>query len=68
MGLGTAAFVDVRNGYPYGTTQATTDLSGFVRSFQGRDRSNALRAQATQQVAEALIPEIAEMLQRLAVQ
>lgn len=68
MGLGTAALIDVRNGYPYGTTQVTADLSGFARTFQSNRRSQELRAQATAQVAAALIPEIDEMLDMLAKQ
>lgn len=65
-GIGAAAFVDVRNGYPYGTTQVTADLSGFARTFQADQRSQELRAQAALKVAEELVPDIEEMLQKLA--
>ncbi len=65
-GIGAAAFVDVRNGYPYGTTQVAADLSGFSRTFQADRRSNELRAQATLKVAEALVPDIETMLSELA--
>lgn len=65
-GIGAAAFIDVRNGYPYGTTQVTADLSGFARTFQADRRSGELRAQATLKVAEALVPDIEEMLTELA--
>ena len=65
-GIGAAAFVDVRNGYPYGTTQVTADLSGFARTFQADRRSAELRAQATLKVAEALVPDIETMLSELA--
>ncbi len=65
-GIGAAAFVDVRNGYPYGTTQVAADLSGFARTFQADRRSNELRAQATLKVAEALVPDIETMLSELA--
>ncbi len=65
-GIGAAAFVDVRNGYPYGTTQVAADLSGFARTFQADLRSNELRAQATLKVAEALVPDIETMLSELA--
>lgn len=65
-GIGAAAFLDVRNGYPYGTTQVTTDLSGFARTFQVNIRSSELRAQATMKVAEALVPDIEKMLSELA--
>ena len=65
-GVGAAAFIDVRNGYPYGTTQVTADLSGFARTFQAHRRSDELRAQATLKVTEALVPDIETMLSELA--
>lgn len=65
-GIGAAAFIDVRNGYPYGTTQVTTDLTGFSRTFQADRQSAMLRAQATLQVAKALVPKIEDMLANLA--
>lgn len=65
-GIGAAAFLDVRNGYPYATTQVSADLSGFARTFQADRRSNELRARATLKVAEALVPDIEEMLSELA--
>lgn len=65
-GIGAAAFVDVRNGYPYATTQVSADLSGFARTFQADRRSNELRARATLKVAEALVPDLEEMLSELA--
>lgn len=64
-GIGAAAFLDVRNGYPYGTTQVSADLSGFSRTFQADRRSAELRAEATLKVAEALVPDIEEMLEAL---
>lgn len=65
-GVGAAMFVDVRNGYPYGTTQTAADLSGYARSFASDRRSDTLRAQATLKVAEALVPDVEDMLQQLA--
>ncbi|MFQ1699335.1 hypothetical protein ACJ5NV_01950 [Loktanella agnita] len=65
-GIGAAAFIDVRNGYPYSTTQVSADLSGFARSFQVGRRSNVLQARATLKVAEALVPDIEKMLAELA--
>ncbi len=65
-GMGVAAFIDVRNGYPYGTAQTTTDLSGFARSFQAGSRSEALRDRAILKVAQALVPDIEDLLVRLA--
>jgi hypothetical protein len=66
-GIGAAAFIDVRNAYPYGTTQVTADLSGLARTFQADRRSQELRARATLKVAEALVPDIEQMLSELAV-
>ncbi|KIT14627.1 hypothetical protein [Jannaschia aquimarina] len=64
-GIGTAAFLDVRNGYPYGTVTATEDLSGLARTF-GADRANArLRERATARVASQLLPQVEEMLVQL---
>ena len=65
-GIGAAAFIDVRNGYPYGTTQVSADLSGFARTFREDRRSRELQARATLKVAEALVPDIEEMLAELA--
>lgn len=65
-GLGSAIFVDVRNGYPYGTASASEDLSGLARSFgTSRARQN-LRDRATTRVARKLLPQVDEMLTELA--
>jgi hypothetical protein len=67
-GIGAAAFLDVRNGYPYGTTQVAADLSGFARTFQSSRRRTELQAEATLKVAQALVPDIEKMLIELAQQ
>jgi hypothetical protein len=61
-GVGQAILLDVRNGYPYGTTTATEDLSGLGRSFGTNRREEALRDRAAARVALALIPEMEAML------
>lgn len=64
-GVGAAVFLDVRNGYPYGTAQASEDLSGLARSWSA-DRANArLRDRAMRRTARALLPEVEEMLDAL---
>ncbi len=64
-GIGQAAFIDVRNGYPYGTTTVTEDLSGLARSFFGNQRSKILRDKAELAVTKKLIPDIEKMLKML---
>ena len=66
LGIGAAAMVDVRNGYPYGTAEVSTDLSGLSRTFQADRRSAELRARATLEVARVLVPDVEILLQRLA--
>lgn len=64
-GVGSAAFVDVRNGYPYSNVTTTTDLSGLGRSFNSGRAAARLRDKAIQRTAEALMPQVQEMLQEL---
>lgn len=65
-GLGNAIFLDVRNGYPYGTAQVAEDLSGLARSFGTQRRAQALQDRATLKVFKALVPEVQAMLTELA--
>ncbi len=65
-GIGQALFVDVRNGYPYGTAQTAQDLSGLGRSFGTSRRTEALRAKAISKTAAALFREVEKMLADLA--
>ncbi|MEL6585978.1 MAG: hypothetical protein AAFY65_05990 [Pseudomonadota bacterium] len=62
IGIGNAAFLDVRNGYPYGTVSTTEDLSGLARSFGTRRAEQRLQDRATRKVAQTLLPEVDEML------
>ena len=66
QGIGTAIFLDVRNGYPYGTATAVEDLTGLARSFGTGRAEAALRARAERAVARELLPEVEAMLARLA--
>ncbi|HBG99529.1 MAG TPA: hypothetical protein DDY29_12680 [Rhodobacteraceae bacterium] len=65
VGIGQALFVDVRNGYPYGTAQAAEDLSGLARSFGHHRTAEALRERAILKTAEALVPEVEAMFVEL---
>ncbi len=64
-GIGQALFLDVRNGYPYGTAQATEDLSGLARSFGTHRRDAALQQKAIVKTTAALLPEVETMLTNL---
>ena len=66
QGIGNAIFLDVRSGYPYGTVSATEDLTGLARSFGTRQAEANLRARAERAVVRELLPEVEEMLARLA--
>ncbi len=60
-GRAAALFVDVRNGYPYGTANASADLTSYFMSW-GSDRETAIRQQeASRTVVENLVPEVEAM-------
>lgn len=61
-GVGAALFVDVRNGYPYGTVSTTKDLQGLARSWHGNSATRRLQERATLDVAQDLLPKVDEML------
>jgi hypothetical protein len=61
-GTGTAAFVDVRSGYVYGTAAASEGLAGLARSYDGPGADAALRGRASFEVAQALLPRVDDML------
>ena len=64
-GVGAAALIDVRNGYPYATTGTSVRLDGLARSFNGDRATRRLMDRATADVARALLPEVDAMLRRL---
>ncbi|MCB9959934.1 MAG: hypothetical protein H6843_15155 [Rhodospirillaceae bacterium] len=64
-GAADALLVDVRNGYPYGTASAETDLGGFTTMFDEGDRARELRTDAVRAVVAALIPEVDRMVGEL---
>ncbi|MCV6595313.1 MAG: hypothetical protein OIF48_20380 [Silicimonas sp.] len=64
-GIGAAAFVDTRNGYTYGHSHMTKDLTGLARSWYGDQAERRLREKAVGEIARDLMPEIDEMLVRL---
>lgn len=64
-GIGAAAFVDTRNGYTYGHSHMTRDLTGLARSWYGDQAERRLREKAVAAIARDLMPEIDEMLRQL---
>jgi hypothetical protein len=64
-GVAQAIFLDVRTGYPYGTAQAATDLSGLGRSFGRHRREDKLQEKATDKVFAELVPEVEAMFGKL---
>lgn len=65
-GVATALLLDVRNGYPYGTADAQSDLSALSPSWGSDARENDLAEQARVDVVTKLVPEIASMFHELA--
>ena len=65
-GVAAAMLLDVRNGYPYGTATADTDLSGLSATWDKGSRTDALREQAALKVARKLVPEVDAMIGQLA--
>lgn len=61
-GLARALLMDVRNGYPYGSTHTMTDLSTLSPSWGSDARETDLKREAMQVVAKALVPEVDRML------
>ena len=64
-GVGSAIFLDVRNGYPYASAGTSVDLGGLARSYGTRRAEARLRERATARVAEKLLPEVDAMLAQL---
>ncbi len=64
-GFASALLVDVRNGYPYGTAQATAKDSGISTLIGSYDRAQALAQEARTQAAIALTDEVEKMARNL---
>ncbi len=64
-GRGRALLMDVRNGYPYGTAQATVDLSRKTSSWGSNEETEALREAATLKVTRDLAREVEAMMGKL---
>ena len=67
-GLGRALLMDVRNGYPYGTADASVDLAEYSPSFGSDARTEDLRRQAVLKVTEKLAGEVDTMLRDLVIE
>lgn len=61
-GRASALFVDVRNGYPYGTASAAVDLSTYFVSWGSDRKTDQKRDEAIRKVVEKLIPEVETMI------
>lgn len=68
QGIAQALLLDVRNGYPYGTANAESDLSELWTSWGAYDRQEELQNKAARKVVENLMPEVDEMLDKLVLQ
>ena len=61
-GRASALFVDVLNGYPYGTATARVDLSSYFISWGSDRRTEQKRDEAAKTVVDRLIPEVEQMM------
>lgn len=61
-GRASAMFVDVLNGYPYGTTTASVDLSSYYISWGSDRKTEQKRNEAAKAVVDKLIPEVEKMI------
>ena len=55
-------FVDVLNGYPYGTATASVDLSSYYISWGSDRKTEQKRDEAAKAVVDKLIPEVEKMI------
>jgi hypothetical protein len=60
-----AMFVDVRNGYPYGTAMAQAEQTGIWMNAGSTERSIELRRTAEVEAVKKLTLEVATMMERL---
>lgn len=65
QGVASAILLDVRNGYHYGTVQATADDKGLSARFSTRDAEAELSARVSQAVVVKLAGETEAMLRKL---
>ena len=64
-GVARAFLMDVRNGYPYGSTSAQVSLSDLGPSFGSDRRRDALRKKALLKVAAGLVPKVETLFRDL---
>ena len=67
VGQANGILIDVRNGYPYGTAQATVDQKAASTLFGQHDKRRSLSEAARQQAAVALTGEVRAMIDTLKV-
>lgn len=61
-GAASALLLDVRNGYPYGTANATSDLSRLSNTYGSASRTRKAGDEAVQQAVVNLVPEVERMI------
>lgn len=64
-GRAVAMFVDVLNGYPYGTATASADLSKYFTSWGSGRETETKREEVIGEVVKNLVPEVEEMMLKL---
>lgn len=64
-GAAAALLIDVRNGYPYGRTDAAVELSELATSWGSDDRTEEMRREAEAETVAALAPKVREMFDLL---
>ncbi len=67
-GVASALLLDVRNGYPYGTASAVSDMSTLSTTYAREKRTEDLRQAAALEGVENLVPEVDAMIGELVMQ
>lgn len=65
VGVAQAMLLDVRNGYPYGTIQSSTDDKSRSTRIESRDTGNRLREEVMASAVAKLTGEAEEMMRKL---
>ena len=61
-GVASALLLDVRNGYPYGTANATSDLARLSNTYGSASRTREAGNEAALQAVANLVPEVEKMI------
>ncbi|MEM8793663.1 MAG: hypothetical protein AAGE80_18750 [Pseudomonadota bacterium] len=60
-----AVFLDVRNGYPYGAAQASSELESYFISWGSDAKEQRMREEAVEESVADLIPKVEQMFLQL---